>query len=133
MPRSMNRAIEASSSATRVRSCCSCRVNRLTGVATCVMVSRYERVCEYRTESGGAMQNGPSRTAAIVAVGRGQHRLYDAAPWVFDDPYALSLVGPDWPQIYELITGLIPTAVRAGATAALLVRARFAEDRLLAG
>jgi methyltransferase (TIGR00027 family) len=79
------------------------------------------------------MDTGPSRTALLVAVGRGIHRLYDAEPWVLDDPFALSLAGPDWPEVEQLMRAVVPDDVLTAAGASLLVRARFTEDRLLAG
>jgi len=83
--------------------------------------------------SGETMQEGPSRTALIVAIGRGMHRLYDDAPFVFDDPYALPLAGRDWPEIEQLVRTVVPDRVLLQAESSLLARARFAEDRLLAG
>jgi hypothetical protein len=68
-----------------------------------------------------------------VAVGRGRHRLVGDRPWVFDDPYALALVGPRWAEIEQMMLALVPPAVVAEATASMLARARYAEDRLAAG
>jgi methyltransferase (TIGR00027 family) len=52
-----------------------------------------------------------------AAVARGTHRLWDEPPWIFDDPFALILVGPWWEDI-------------AAASRAL---ARYPEERLLEG
>jgi methyltransferase (TIGR00027 family) len=76
--------------------------------------------------------DGPSRTALIVAAGRGAHRLNDEPPWVFDDPFALSIVGPEWPELLKMVE-LLPERVARGATGNLLARARYTEDRLTAG
>jgi methyltransferase (TIGR00027 family) len=62
-----------------------------------------------------------------TATQRGLHRLLDEDPWVFDDPFALSLVGEAW----------MPIASRIGEQATrgrafLLARARYVEDRLAA-
>jgi methyltransferase (TIGR00027 family) len=75
----------------------------------------------------------PSRTAMMAAIGRGQHRLRDPSPWVFDDPFALLLVGPAWPQIYAGITAVVREAVVREAIGFMVGRSRYAEDRLAAG
>jgi methyltransferase (TIGR00027 family) len=69
----------------------------------------------------------------IVAIGRGLHRLNDAQPWVFDDPYALPLGGPQWPELSATMRAIITDDLFPQAQSALLVRARFTEDRLLSG
>ncbi|HVX42613.1 MAG TPA: class I SAM-dependent methyltransferase [Mycobacteriales bacterium] len=75
----------------------------------------------------------PSRTALMSAVSRGKHRLADPWPWVMDDPYALSLVGPTWPDIYATMTQVFRPPVLRQAMAAMINRARYVEDRLEAG
>jgi methyltransferase (TIGR00027 family) len=75
----------------------------------------------------------PSRTALMSAVARGRHRLTDPRPWVMDDPFALSLVGPDWPGIYASMTEVFRAPVLRQALAAMVNRARYVEDRLETG
>jgi methyltransferase (TIGR00027 family) len=75
----------------------------------------------------------PSRTALVVAAGRGRHRLYDDQPWIFDDPYALPLVGPEWPGIVERVQSLFSHQVEMEAVGGLMIRSRYAEDRLEEG
>ena len=83
---------------------------------------------------GGVMRSAePSRTAMMSATCRGAHRLHDAAPWVFDDPFALSLVGPAWPEILGAMATRFSEPMLRQATASMVNRSRYAEDRLLAG
>jgi len=69
----------------------------------------------------------------LTAVGRGSHRLRDARPWVLDDPFALLLVGPSWRQLSDRLDALFPVHLRRRVEAGLVVRSRFAEDRLELG
>jgi len=69
----------------------------------------------------------------MAAIGRGLHRERHARPWVFDDPYALPLVGPGWPQLLALYEALIPEHLLELAIGAVLVRSRYTEDRLEQG
>jgi methyltransferase (TIGR00027 family) len=78
------------------------------------------------------MDAAPSQTAMIVAVGRGRHRWEGPPPWVFDDPFALVLVGPSWREMAARAARL-PDAVARQLRANLVVRARYAEDRLTRG
>jgi methyltransferase (TIGR00027 family) len=66
----------------------------------------------------------------MAATARGVHRLEQAPPWVFDDPYALSLVGPAWPDLLASVRQVFPEPVLRQALAGLLARSRYAEDRL---
>ena len=75
----------------------------------------------------------PSMTAKIAAVARGRHRLLDARPWIFDDPYALSLVGRDWPAVMTEMTTRFSARVLRQLTGGMVNRARYTEDRLLYG
>src|ERR1700674_2753453 len=75
----------------------------------------------------------PSRTAMLTATVRGDHRRSDAPPWVLDDPFAHQLVGPGWPQLLEGFSALFSDPVFRGAKAILVVRSRYAEDRLALG
>ena len=75
----------------------------------------------------------PSRTAMLAAVARGVHRNDATEPLVFDDPLALSLVGPGWKQLYEMVCSLLPPEVVAQAIGLIVGRSRYAEDRLADG
>src|SRR2546423_11144598 len=76
------------------------------------------------------MEAGPSRTSMLTAIGRGLHRERHERPWVIDDPYALPLVGPAWPQLLALYEAIVPPHLFALAIGAICVRSRYAEDRL---
>jgi methyltransferase (TIGR00027 family) len=67
-----------------------------------------------------------------AAVARGTHRLWDAPPWIVDDPFALVLVGPTWPEFASGIRSLMPLAVFRRGHAFVQIRSRYCEDRLLA-
>jgi methyltransferase (TIGR00027 family) len=74
----------------------------------------------------------PSRTAMGVAMARDAHRTHDAPPWVFDDPYALVLVGPAWDNCAPSVATWREPVQRQNR-ASLALRSRYGEDRLLAG
>jgi len=64
----------------------------------------------------GAVQLAePSQTAKFAAIARGQHRLTYRRPWMLDDPYALSLVGPEWEQLWAQIRAIFPDRDRGHA------------------
>ena len=69
----------------------------------------------------------------MVAVGRGLHRLQDAPPWVLDDTFALILIGPEWQDLAGSVTLTYPNPVLRQVIAELVVRSRYAEDRLTPG
>ena len=75
----------------------------------------------------------PSRTSMIAAVGRGLHRERHAHPWLLDDPYALPFVGPGWRALYDALASMFSEQLQEEAIAAVVVRSRYAEDRLLGG
>lgn len=79
------------------------------------------------------MEGSPSRTAMFAATERGRHRMFEAPPWLLDDPLALVLVGPTWRDLAEVLDSLLPgdhlRQVRTGAA----LRSRYAEDRLVEG
>jgi methyltransferase (TIGR00027 family) len=75
----------------------------------------------------------PSATAMAVAVSRGSHRAYDEPPWILDDPYALLLAGPAWRDIHASDEAVFAEPVRRQSRSSIVVRSRYAEDRLLAG
>ncbi|MGQ0501882.1 MAG: class I SAM-dependent methyltransferase [Panacagrimonas sp.] len=77
--------------------------------------------------------NRASRTAMFTATLRGQHRQRHARPWVFDDPYALSLVGPAWPQIHAQLLALFGETIFEEVLGGICCRARHVEERLAAG
>jgi methyltransferase (TIGR00027 family) len=49
---------------------------------------------------------------------------------VLDDPFALLLVGPQWREIETLLDAAFREPVRRQAVASMVVRSRYAEDRL---
>lgn len=66
----------------------------------------------------------------LAAMGRGLHREWHERPWVLDDPYALPLVGPGWPQLLAIYEAAIPRQYFDLAVGAICARSRYAEDRL---
>lgn len=64
----------------------------------------------------------PSRTALAAAAHRATHQLADA-PLVFEDPLAVSMLGPGWQPAEELLG-------RRAMRAFICARARVAEDAL---
>jgi O-methyltransferase involved in polyketide biosynthesis len=76
----------------------------------------------------------PSATAAITAAARGDHRLSDPPPWILDDPVALMLVGPSWPEVLQARRSAFGAQPALSQTrAGLALRSRYAEDRPSAG
>jgi methyltransferase (TIGR00027 family) len=69
----------------------------------------------------------------MAAIARGVHRLADPGPPVFDDPYALPLAGEDWRDVHRAMESAFQGPVLRQARAAMVNRARYAEDRLAAG
>lgn len=69
-----------------------------------------------------------SRTALIAAVFRGRHRELHAAPWAFDDPHALALVGSQSAELWAQLCELFPAALRDQVVASICARSRFVED-----
>ncbi|MCY4470269.1 MAG: SAM-dependent methyltransferase [Thiotrichales bacterium] len=80
-------------------------------------------------------RNRGSRTAELVAVSRARHLLQHDKPYVFEDPYAIRLVGGRWRRILRsplldalfskvLVRRLLPITTQN------LTRARFAEECL---
>jgi len=68
----------------------------------------------------------PSRTAQRVAVRRAAHQLIDR-PLVFEDPFAMRIIGPDAAAATEAkAEGSVSAAFRAF----MAVRSRYAEDEL---
>ncbi|HET6867756.1 MAG TPA: class I SAM-dependent methyltransferase [Solirubrobacteraceae bacterium] len=80
------------------------------------------------------MQHGePSQTAKLAAIARGQHRLRYRQPWILDDPYALSLVGPTWEDLWARMRAIFPDRAGDQAISGITARSRYVEDRLEAG
>jgi methyltransferase (TIGR00027 family) len=75
----------------------------------------------------------PSNTAKIAALARGYHRLLQRPPWVIDDPYALSLIGPGWEELWETLNAIFPDPVRDEGISGVAARARYVEDVLARG
>lgn len=75
----------------------------------------------------------PSQTAMIVAGARESHRSEDLPPWILDDPYALVLLGPAWIELRARSKARVREPLRRRTRASLVVRSRYAEDRLLNG
>lgn len=80
------------------------------------------------------MQHGePSQTAKFAAIARGEHRLSYQQPWILDDPYALSLVGPAWEELQRALRAVFPDRPREEALSGIAARSRYVEDVLEAG
>ena len=79
------------------------------------------------------MEAGPSIAAIGVAVRRGLHRLEDPPPWILDDSFALVLVGPQWRDVAASIAAQYPERLVRLMRASLVVRSRYAEQRLTQG
>jgi len=69
----------------------------------------------------------PSRTALRVAMRRAAHQVVDH-PRVFDDPLAMSMIGPELAA--RIVSGDAATQSLPGLRAFLAARSRFAEDQL---
>lgn len=72
----------------------------------------------------------PSLSALRAARLRAAHRLFDQAPWVHDDPVGLRLLPDDLLQPLLTERGRFDDPVSRGVRAALLVRARHADEVL---
>jgi methyltransferase (TIGR00027 family) len=75
----------------------------------------------------------PSTTSLMVAFSRDAHRVCDECPWILDDPYARGLVGPAWDDVDVSAAAAFPEPARRQIRAAVVVRSRYAEDRLVGG
>ena len=71
----------------------------------------------------------PSGTALRVAAVRAAHRLLDD-PVVFDDPLALSILGPEAEAAMRADPYRFNDPISRGLRASLIVRSRVAEDEL---
>ncbi|HVN76074.1 MAG TPA: class I SAM-dependent methyltransferase [Thermoanaerobaculaceae bacterium] len=73
-----------------------------------------------------------SRTALGTAYVRAAHQLLDASPHILEDPLAVTILGPAGVQrIYDSAESY-QTAQRRALRAHIVLRSRFAEDRLAA-
>jgi methyltransferase (TIGR00027 family) len=72
----------------------------------------------------------PSRTALGVAVRRASHQIYDAHPLVFDDPVAVPILGETYRSALEQAAASIQDKYSLTMRAWLVVRNRYAEDKL---
>jgi methyltransferase (TIGR00027 family) len=72
----------------------------------------------------------PSRTAEWVALQRAAHQLLDDVPRVFDDPFALRILGASGAAALRSELARYRTESSRGTRAFLVMRSRFAEDEL---
>jgi methyltransferase (TIGR00027 family) len=79
------------------------------------------------------MEGSTSLTALMAAVQRGRHRLEDPLPWIMDDPFALVLVGPRWPDLAAASRSRFSDELGRQIRASIAVRSRYAEHRLVGG
>jgi methyltransferase (TIGR00027 family) len=73
-----------------------------------------------------------SRTALGTAYLRAAHQLFETQPRILDDPVALSLLGPAALQRIKDTADHYRTPERLALRAHVVLRSRFAEDRLAA-
>ncbi|MEN6475655.1 MAG: class I SAM-dependent methyltransferase [Syntrophaceae bacterium] len=73
-----------------------------------------------------------SRTALGTAYLRAAHQLFETQPRILDDPFALSLLGPSALQRIKDTADQYQTSERLALRAHVVLRSRFAEDRLAA-
>ena len=77
-------------------------------------------------------QKTASRTALATAYLRAAHQLLDPPPRVLDDPTALAVLGPGAEQMIRDSATLAQTPESRALRAHMVLRSRFAEDRLAA-
>jgi methyltransferase (TIGR00027 family) len=77
-------------------------------------------------------QKSASRTALMTAYLRATHQLLDPPPRVLDDPTALAVLGPGAEQMIRDSAALAQTPESRALRAHMVLRSRFAEDRLAA-
>ena len=75
----------------------------------------------------------PSKTALRVALRRAAHQLYDKQPLVFEDPLAVSILGPEFREELNRTPDANRRPFSAALRAFMVVRARLAEDTLAQG
>ncbi|HUW35875.1 MAG TPA: class I SAM-dependent methyltransferase [Rhodocyclaceae bacterium] len=74
----------------------------------------------------------PSRTALATAYLRAAHQLLDATPPILDDPVAVRLLGAGAAERIRAAAGHYRTPGALALRAHVVLRSRFAEDRLAA-
>ena len=77
-------------------------------------------------------QKTASRTALATAYMRAAHQLLNAPPPILEDPTALALLGPDAGQRIREFADRWQSAEGRALRAHMVLRSRFAEDRLAA-
>ena len=77
-------------------------------------------------------EHHPSRTALSTAYLRAAHQLLDAVPHILEDPVAVSLLGPGAAQRILDAVESYQAPQRRALRAQIVLRSRFAEDRLAA-
>ena len=75
----------------------------------------------------------PSRTAMRVALRRAAHQLVDDRPLIFEDPFAVSILGPEATDDLRRTPKSARRPFSAALRAWVVARARFAEDLLAPG
>lgn len=74
----------------------------------------------------------PSRTALATAYMRAAHQVLDAAPRILEDPLAVAVLGPAARQRIVDSAASYQTPERRALRSHVVLRSRFAEDRLAA-
>lgn len=72
----------------------------------------------------------PSRTALRVAMRRAAHQIYDAKPLVFEDPFAVSILGETYGEEVRRTPTRPDRPFSVALRAFLVARSRYAEDNL---
>ena len=78
------------------------------------------------------MDERPSRTALRVALRRAAHQLCDAKPLVFDDPFAVKILGADFAEELKKTETRLAKPFSVALRAFLVARSRYAEVCLAA-
>ncbi|MEP6729921.1 MAG: class I SAM-dependent methyltransferase [bacterium] len=76
------------------------------------------------------MSRQGSRTALGVAMARAAHMLLDGEPKILNDPTVLQLLGPSTVEQIRAVGGKAQSGAARGLRAHVVLRSRFAEDRL---
>jgi methyltransferase (TIGR00027 family) len=76
------------------------------------------------------MSREGSRTALGVAMVRAAHMVLDGEPKILDDPTVLQLLGPAAVAQIRAVAGAAQSRTARGLRAHVVLRSRFAEDRL---
>lgn len=84
------------------------------------------------TAPGTMAERASSRTALATAYLRGAHQILDAAPRILEDPVALPLLGAGAEARIRGDLSAYEDPARRGLRAHVVLRSRYAEDRLAA-